>query len=53
MDKNIGGLVIIGLLLWLLTRQQLQQVSNEETWEWKDRRGNPHLLTIHREVKAQ
>lgn len=52
MEKNMGGYLIVGLLLWLLLRRQPEvQVSNEETWTWTDWQGNKRTITVHRKVK--
>lgn len=52
-NKDIGGLVIIGLLLWLLFKQQPQQASNEETWEWVDWQGKQRSITVHRNATTR
>lgn len=51
--KNWVGLVIIGLVVWLLLRQrQPTQVNNEETWSWTDWLGNQRSITVHRDVRS-
>ena len=54
MNKDLGGLIIVGLLLWVLFRQQSPptQVSNEETWTWVDWQGKERSITVHRNVNA-
>jgi hypothetical protein len=52
--KDWGLLVIILLLVWISSRsQQPQRVSNEETWEWIDYRGQRRQITVHRNVRQQ
>jgi len=52
MNKDLGGLIIVGLLLWVLfNKQQPKQLSNEETWNWTDYRGHEYKIVVHRKIE--
>ena len=51
MGKNWVGLVILGLVVWLILRQRQPQTStNEEIMTWTDYRGHEYRIEVHRDV---
>ena len=51
MNKDLGSLLIIGLLFWFLFKQQPKQLSNEETWGWTDYKGHEYKIIVHRRIE--
>jgi hypothetical protein len=51
-SENIGWIVLGAFVVYLLIGRQVQRVSNAETWNWIDYKGNERQMVIHRNVEA-
>lgn len=47
---DIKDLIIIALIVILVLQLQREPLSNSETWDWVDYRGNKRTIGVHREV---
>lgn len=51
-NKWLIILIALAILLYLASRQT-NRISNAETFEWTDYKGNQRRLTVHRDVTAR